>query len=360
MKFWKNLYCIFFVLVIQGTGFSAQQVCDGIEYRCIVKTNTKIHVLKIQLSNPKIIVRTALAHDQIGRLETTTGIAKRNKAIAAINGSFFDRRPGHLPIGLLIIDGQILTKSWHNRSAMGLTTEKKTIFGIPQISCVVTNLTTGSSFEIWGLNRPRKDDEIILYTDEYGDTTGTNKTGVEITVENDQVVGISDGDSEIPENGYVVSFHGKNMNHTNKLPPAAPVSVDYKLSDGWQNVLFALTGGPRLLENGKVVVDEAIAEENFRYDLLKKHARTAVGVDRQGNLLLMAVDGRRSKYKRKKRGVSYTQLADFFKEVDAVDAIALDGGGESTMYINGKVVNRSDNGYVQKVSNALIIKLKDN
>jgi exopolysaccharide biosynthesis protein len=55
-------------------------------------------------------------------------------------------------------------------------------------------------------------------------------------------------------------------------------------------------------------------------------------------------------------GVSLTELAYFMQSLGAADALNFDGGGSTTMVINGSVVNRPVNGYEQSVSNAIAIK----
>lgn len=52
--------------------------------------------------------------------------------------------------------------------------------------------------------------------------------------------------------------------------------------------------------------------------------------------LFVIVDGRSSGYS---RGMTLTEFADLFKELGATEAYNLDGGGSSTMYFQGRVVN---------------------
>jgi len=59
-----------------------------------------------------------------------------------------------------------------------------------------------------GVNVPREDDGMVLYTAEYGKTTGTNEYGYEVTVEDGVITKLGGNNSAIPENGYVVSLHG--------------------------------------------------------------------------------------------------------------------------------------------------------
>ncbi len=58
------------------------------------------------------------------------------------------------------------------------------------------------------VNVERGDNQMILYTPEYGATTGTNEYGYEVVVEDGVVTKLGGNNSEIPQNGYVVSLHG--------------------------------------------------------------------------------------------------------------------------------------------------------
>lgn len=72
-------------------------------------------------------------------------------------------------------------------------------------------LPDGSQLNIDGINKPRGEDELILYLPDFhdGKKTGTNQFGVEVIVDNGKVVEVRNwiGDNEIPDNGYVLSAH---------------------------------------------------------------------------------------------------------------------------------------------------------
>lgn len=51
----------------------------------------------------------------------------------------------------------------------------------------------------------------------------------------------------------------------------------------------------------------------------------------------VVVDGRSRGYS---RGMTLNEFADLFVELGASEAYNLDGGGSSTMYFNGRVVNQ--------------------
>jgi len=74
------------------------------------------------------------------------------------------------------------------------------------------------------------------------------------------------------------------------------------------------------------------------------HPRTAAGIDENGQLILMVVDGRQ----RNSRGVSLAELSGLMKAIGAVRAINLDGGGSSTLIVQDKLLNLPTGGTFQR------------
>jgi exopolysaccharide biosynthesis protein len=116
--------------------------------------------------------------------------------------------------------------------------------------------------------------------------------------------------------------------------PAAP--LDYETAHQWV-IRDAIGAGPALVLDGamRVTSDEEVF---FGTTIPEVHPRTAAGVDADGRLILMVVDGRQPE----SRGVSLEELATLMLEVGAVTAINLDGGGSSTLVVNGRLVNRPE------------------
>jgi exopolysaccharide biosynthesis protein len=77
-----------------------------------------------------------------------------------------------------------------------------------------------------------------------------------------------------------------------------------------------------------------------------------VGVDKDGNYLLVVADGRRSL---QSVGLTLNEMGSTMLSLGAVNAINFDGGGSSAMAINGKLVNRPSDGYERQISNAMMV-----
>lgn len=332
-------------------------VTNGVKYIHLAKRGAAgkyqhLHILKVDYNNPKVEIRPAFAYGIPGETDPTSTIAKYNEGIAAVNGSFFDAyHTPHLPVGLIIRDGKIMSKSLLSRTAFGITRDRTFIFGYPRMTGKIK--TPAGTLDIWGINRPRKLDESILYTPDYGQITHTNLTGKEIIIRNGTVISSIEGNAEIPAEGFVISLHGKSREAQKYLPVGSKVEIEYGLTNGWQNVVQAITGGPRLIEDGEIKVSSSIRRENFRSSLLRRNARTAVGVNRSNEVILLVAE---KSYR--SVGATYDELAHHMLNMDCVNAMGLDGGGGSTMYINGRIVNKLQDGWQRYVSNALVVQFK--
>jgi len=133
-----------------------------------------------------------------------------------------------------------------------------------------------------------------------------------------------------------ISF-GPNMvdipHHDNEIGPAA----------GARDVV---SGHPTLLDDTAVVGNPG--------DPLctNRHPRTAIGVSAdKRSLILAVVDGRRSGA----AGMTCPELAALMAEHGAFDAVNMDGGGSSTMFVSGAVKNRPSDGQQRTVGNHLAI-----
>jgi exopolysaccharide biosynthesis protein len=114
------------------------------------------------------------------------------------------------------------------------------------------------------------------------------------------------------------------------------------------------TGPVMILEN----IDQKIPNDAFDND---RHPRTAIGKKANGTIVLLVVDGRA----KESAGMSIPELQKIFRWLHCTEAINLDGGGSTTMYIKGQpfkgVVNyptdnkKYDHAGEREVANALIL-----
>ena len=113
------------------------------------------------------------------------------------------------------------------------------------------------------------------------------------------------------------------------------------------HALDAIGGAPRLVRQGASVAPRC------RSAFCLRHPRTGVGVTAEGTVLLVVVDGR----SRRSVGMTLRRFGRTMRELGAVEAMNLDGGGSSAMWIRGRgIVNRpSDASGERPVVNAMLV-----
>ncbi|SDO49807.1 Exopolysaccharide biosynthesis protein [Microbacterium sp. ru370.1] len=119
----------------------------------------------------------------------------------------------------------------------------------------------------------------------------------------------------------------------------------------WNTLSF----GPAIVEGGQVVdgIDSVEVDTNVgNHSIQGDQPRTAVGVIDDDHLVFVVVDGRQEGYS---EGVTLPELADIMLSLGATTAYNLDGGGSSTMYFNGRVVNSPSNGGERGTSDILYV-----
>ncbi|HEY9722603.1 MAG TPA: phosphodiester glycosidase family protein, partial [Oscillatoriaceae cyanobacterium] len=214
-------------------------------------------------------------------------------------------------------------------------------------------LDDGEELDIDRVNHAAQNNTITLYSPPFGKETRTTVEPWRYEAAIDQtgtVIAVSNGDMSIPPNGYVVSGEGRAY-HTlsTELHLGDRALVYTKLAGEWAGVRYAVGGGPTIVKNGQVHVNAK--KEGFGNAIASgRSPRTAIGYTRDGRTLLVTVDGRHPKYS---VGCTLLELARLMRELGAVQAINLDGGGSSTMVIDGKLVNHVSAGKERLVSNVI-------
>lgn len=142
------------------------------------------------------------------------------------------------------------------------------------------------------------------------------------------------------------------------LIEVVPVSDPLRTtSDQWKVMEHIVGGTPVLISMGNIIEDFS-SEQTIETFLTKKHPRTAIGIKSSGEWVFVVVDGRFQGYL---GGMTIKELADFMLQLGCVEALNLDGGGSSTMVIDGLVINEpcgslnENNKRVEAVSDAILI-----
>lgn len=111
----------------------------------------------------------------------------------------------------------------------------------------------------------------------------------------------------------------------------------------------AVSGRPRLVE-------DAQASPPVEKFMTVRHPRTALGLKKDGTLVILVADGRRAAA----LGFTGPEMSEIFLREGVVNAINLDGGGSTTLYIKreGGIQNKPSDGHQRVVVNQLGFRLK--
>jgi Phosphodiester glycosidase len=318
-----------------------------------------INVLVCDPANVRLALGRAL--DKGVGTETTSSIARRRGALAATNGGYFRTDGAYRgePAGIVVQGRKVLSEPYHRRPGLAVASRgARTRLAVVDVDLRAEAVAAGKARRrIDGINRPRLDDELILFTPEFDRSTLTGPQGIEATVEKGRVAAVAEGagNAAIPRGGLVLSGHGEAAAWIlANLKPGTRVETRTAVTLRPRPVFipdFVIGGGPRLVQSRKAVPPDAeIYSPGFAE---ARHPRTAVGVRADGRILLVTVDGRQPELS---VGMTIAELAALLLELGAVEAVNMDGGGSTTMVVRDRVVNSpSDLTGERAVGDALLI-----
>ena len=89
--------------------------------------------------------------------------------------------------------------------------------------------------------------------------------------------------------------------------------------------------------------------------MFERHPRSAVGWNDKF-FFFIEVDGRQ---KNLSMGMTLPELSDYMLKLGCTDALNLDGGGSSTIWLNGKVMNSPCFGYLRNMATSFVLVRKE-
>lgn len=355
---------------------AAETISPGVEYdKYISESQQIIHVLSI---DPKfVILKSVHANDKVHGLETVSSLAREQNAIAAINGSFFrmGEKVDGLPAGILKIEGRWFGIAYGSRGALGWSfqnikdtkdkdekeIDQKNMGNAKNVKVLMDRVQTKTSLEIndnkfpvHGVNQPGMNAKAILYTDVYGRKTDAIENGTDIIIQNNVIQAIVPaGGTAIPFGGFVYAI-GPEVKHPDiPLYLGAKAKVQIKVNPSikkheaadWQEIDNIVGGIPLLIESGRILQD--YGQERIKTAFThQQHARTAVGILPSGNWVFVVVEKSQATGS---PGMTLPELSSFLQKLGCHMALNLDGGGSSTLYLNGKIVNNPENELDEKI-----------
>ncbi|MCD6234254.1 MAG: phosphodiester glycosidase family protein [Candidatus Marinimicrobia bacterium] len=328
-----------------------------------------IHVVTVCLSTPSVTVETIKAGNQLRALEKTSSMVSRfdGNVVAAVNADFF--QGDGMPVGAQVIQGELI-KNPTIRSVFGITNTKEPFIQIVKLDAFLLT-PENIRYEISYVNGARNKDNLVMFTPFVGTESPANRWGTEISTrcldgyavndwfqvvvtEKSGLLGPLQKPTMIPEDGMVLSAHGKAKRFADRhIEKGDTLNLMLRLLPVNEPVYTLVGGIPRIIRDGEISIEHM--EENLYEEFrTTRHPRTAVAFDKtKDTLYLMTVDGRQPRHS---VGMSLDELAKYLKNLGAYQALNLDGGGSTTMVVKEKIVNKpSDATGERSVTNALLI-----
>ena len=332
----------------------------------LVDPEGPISIWALRLDASRVDLQSVLANDEIMGTETVAGIAERHQPIAAVNAGYFQQNGD--PAGVMTIDGRLVSDTRRPRGAVGITqdaTGVRLIFARLRASAslVITSGSQPTTVPVNGVDTTRLRGQLMLYTPSYHADTDTAKGGLEwvVDAERGRVLSgpLDAGATPIPRNGYVLSFGGltppaelKGLKRGTRLK----LAVSYEPVEGepgvWASAQDIVGGAGLLIRDGRDVEDWSIETFTTTFAELR-HPRTLIGTAADRAIWLVTVDGRQPE---RSVGMTLVELRTLARRLGLVNALNLDGGGSTTMWVQGQVVNNPSEATGQrKVSDALLV-----
>ena len=353
----------------------AQVLAPGVEFyrtadESLVDGAGPIAVFLLRLDPARASLSSVLSNDKVADAESVVEIARRHNALAAINGGFFNGENGE-PMGVLKVDGQLVSDASAPKGAVIIATPpgRPTALVFDRLSAKMTMTFMGADSSwhvpIDGVDTTRERGKLMLYTPAYHADTDTAPTGTEWVLDGQPLrvteVRSRAGHTAIPPRGAVISYGGLDL-------PEALAALDVGMAVGFHTIWQTERGlSPALLDAADHVVNgagllrrggHAVSDwtaEGLSVDTFTnaRHPRTLIGLDAQGFIWLVAVDGRQPDYS---IGMRFSDLQRLADRLQLTDALNLDGGGSTTMVVAGQAVNRpSDPLGARAVGDAILV-----
>ena len=343
-----------------------RQIVPGVTHEVIVDAEAPrvIHVARIARDADLRLAATLARGQVFGLAGVSKQVARAPRPgwrpVVAVNADFYVIRKEPYqgdPLGLHAMAGELISGP-AGRSCLMWDDDGRFAIGAPEIE--LWGRFGGQQHPIAAVNRRPIDDALTLYTPRCGPSTHTPPGVAEVALHRASgslpISGTvtteahgraaARGDHGLPQFGFVIAGEGQAASSLLGLRRGDDVVLGSSLQGEAGRFTHGIGGNPVLVHDGKA------AEFNSR----AVHPRTAVGFN-DDTAFLVTVDGRRPGYS---KGMSMAELARFMRGLGCREALNLDGGGSTTMWIDGEVVNRPSDGRERSVANALVVLRREN
>ncbi len=277
--------------------------------------------------------------------------------IAGINGGFFNRN-NRLPLGSIKDNNNWLSGPILNRGVIAWDDQGNFKIDRLQLEEVVTINNSQRLFNNY-LNSGYVQKGTARYTSAWGENyTSLSDRETILVIKNnrvfDKIISNKAGDTsvQIEPNSYLLV-----LRKTPELAETINIQDQIELNSftfprEFADYPYMMGAGPLLVLNRQVVLDGE-AEKFSKAFNQQKASRSAIAINQQGEVLLVAVHNRVGG-----AGPSLNELANILLEMGAVSALNLDGGSSTQIYLGGEIIDRAS-ATAARVNNGIGVFLKE-
>jgi len=340
-----------------------RKVAPGVTFTRIIRRQVPLRtfVIRIVPSKP-VTLDVSLATAALGgSRQTVLAIANDHDALAAVNGDFTGGDPGR-PIRPFAQDGELVQSSEPGAMFALSRDEGAAFVGAPRLTVTVKNRDTDETWELdrWNFHPPAPGEiagfsplgGTLELTPEFACSVRLLPDG-ELSFDEDGTGVVADftvdaaacAEGSMERNGGIVLSAPPATDEATQLLAVVPgTRIRLRWSLGWRGVYDVVGGNPVLVRDGQVAVAPC--------STCNRYPRTGIGYTANGAVLLVVVDGRQPRWS---VGATLREFATIMRDLGAVKALNLDGGGSTTMVVEGEVVNRPSDGHQRPISNAVLV-----
>jgi hypothetical protein len=262
------------------------------------------------------------------------------QAAAAVNGGFFNRNT-QMPLGAIRQDGRWVSGPILGRGAIAWNHSGEILINRLSLQDTITT-STGQRFPILFLNSGYVGTGISLHSPDWGSTyTSITDNEMLVTVRNHQVVSqqttITAGQVSvpIPRDGYLLVLRSYNE-AARAMPPGTTLQRETStLPVDFGRFSQIMGGGPLLLKNRQIVLSAQAESFSDAFDR-QAAPRSVIGMNAEGKLIIAAIHNRPDG-----AGPTLQETAQLLQRMEIIDAVNLDGGSSTSLYLSGQLLNRS-------------------
>lgn len=353
-----SFYSIFPQINVQET-----QITDGVVHKRIInKSDTLvINILKVDIKRPDLTIRAVKANELLRTKETTSQMFERYRlsgfdVIAAINADFFEA-DGEV-VSNMISNGEIVKAVKFSDSPFNYFTNSQlavdyndNLFIDQFVYSGNLILPNGISEEIHRVNGKPDSNSIILYNRFQGKTTPellkewfvVDFVLFPLSSTGDTLIYLTNGKTtfrnfEVPKEGVILSANNKYGYYLNsKIQIGDTIKIVNEFSPKIKNLKSLIGGWPVLVKDGQNMIRRNPSLEGVTEKFSQqRHPRSGIGFSAdKSTFYMITVDGEQQS----SRGMTLLEFANLMITEGIYYGLNLDGGGSTTLVINGRVVN---------------------